>query len=30
MFGNVTVHESDKLDKAIDLEHNALYKGPCK
>ena len=30
MFGNVTVHESDKLDKVIVLEHNALYKGPCK
>ena len=30
MFGNVTVHESDKLDKVIDLKHNALYKGPCK
>jgi tetratricopeptide (TPR) repeat protein len=30
MFGNVTVHESDKLDEVIYLEHNALYKGPCK
>ncbi|GGA10762.1 hypothetical protein CYANOKiyG1_23710 [Okeania sp. KiyG1] len=30
MFGNVTVHESDKLDNVLSLEHNALYKGPCK
>ncbi|MGD1703073.1 tetratricopeptide repeat protein [Dapis sp. BLCC M229] len=30
MFGNVTVHESNKLDKVLELEHNALYKGLCK
>lgn len=30
MFGNVIVHESDKLDKVLELEHDALYKGPCK
>ncbi|MEM9272247.1 MAG: hypothetical protein AAGA80_04680 [Cyanobacteria bacterium P01_F01_bin.143] len=29
LFGNVTIHEN-VLDNVLEIEHDVLYKGPCK